>query len=199
MPDAAAPNFGAILFSPPVMIAGIAIGGILLLMTMKGHASGGSQPSGMPSDAVQEAQISATTSNNQAAMNTQVSLAQVAAGSGAATLNANVQSQGQILSFLSNIVNNNAQVTNTILTSQAGITNNQIAAQTALAMDAQNNSNRLSLAYVSASVAEGSQAAQVMTAQVQARAAQSIAQTQAIAGISQSLITGASKVVTAGF
>ena len=101
MPDA---NFGKTLFSVPVIIGGVAIGAFLLLTGNKG----GQSTTAGPSPAV----ISATVQMNAQAAQSQVQLAQIAAQSGAAQLNADNVRTGQILSYLTNVSNNNASIIN---------------------------------------------------------------------------------------
>lgn len=190
-----ASGFTKILFSPPVIIAGVAIGGLLLLSGMGKGAS--ASPSG-PSSATTIANLNSITAQNEAAMSTQVALAQVSAGAGSAKLGADVQEQGQILGFLANLNNNNTVLNNAIITSQAGITNNQITTNAATTQDISTNLARLGTSYESAQSSEAQSAAQVLATQAQANAAQNIALTQALGSGFNTLVTQGAKVATAG-
>jgi hypothetical protein len=135
---------------------------------------------------------------NQIASDNAVSMASISAQAGAATQQVNLQEQGQLLGFLENTNNNNTLINQTIVTSTAGITNNQITQSYALATDIQNNGNRLALAQQQAQISADQAQASVNIATIQANASKSIAKTQAIGGVFQSVIAGASKVATAG-
>lgn len=183
-----ASGFTKMLFSPPVIIGGVAIGAFLLLMN-----SGNSQAQTGGAVGPNAAQLGAVVQLNQVAANNQAQLAQISAQSGAATLSANVQEQGQILSFLSNLAGFNANVNNTIITSQAGVTNASIASSTAVALDVNNNMERLNQAYVEANTAQQVAFDQLQGVQAQAKAAQNISLINGITG----LIGGGIKAATA--
>jgi|SRR5579872_2264004 len=182
------PDFGKILFSPPVIIGGVAIGAFLLLTSKPAAAS--SPASGGPS----AAQLSAYVQTNHDAMAQQVQLAQISASTGVAALNADNISQGQMLSFLTNINNNNTVVQGKLIDSHAGITQAQIASSTALALDVQNNMTDLQKTYSAANVAEAGYVAQENIANSQLKAATKVANDNLIGSIFGSV----AKVATAG-
>lgn len=182
-------DFGKTLLSPPVIIGGIALAGVLILMHSGSASAAASSPAADP------AVLNANVAMNNAAMQGQVQLAQIAASQGAATLNANIQGQGQILSYLTNLSNNNAKVNETLLTTQAGVTQSQIAGSTAIALDVNNNMNRLQMGYIQAQISADQAQAQVNIATIQANAATKIAKTNAIAGI----VGGVTKAIAAPF
>lgn len=192
MPDSGdGMNFGKILLSPPVLIGGVALGAIILL-TM--HGSGGANPN-PSSPAADPAVLNANVAMNNTAAQQQVQLAQIAATAGANTAQANIQGQGQILSFLTNLSNNNAMVNQTLITSNAGVTQSQIAGSTSIALDVNNNLNRLQMGYIQAQISADQTQGQVNIATIQANAAKSIAKTNAISGI----VTGVAKIAAAPF
>jgi len=183
-------DFGKVLLSPPVIIGGIALGAIILLSS---HASAAGANQSSPS--ADPNVLNATVAMNNTAAQQQIQLAQIAAQSGAATQSANIQSQGQILGYLTNLSNNNAQVNQTLLTTQAGVTQSQIAGSTSIALDVNNNMNRLQMGYIQAQISADQAQAQVNIATIQANAATKIAKTNAISGI----FSGAMKLATAPF
>jgi hypothetical protein len=183
----------SVLFSPPVILIGGGLGLVILLMGSKGHAS--TSPG---SNVADPNVLSASVQMNQIASDNAVSLASISAQAGSATQQVNLQEQGQLLGFLENTNNNNTLINQTIVTSTAGITNNQITQSYNLAADIQNNGNRLALAQQQAQVSADQAQASVNIATIQANASKQIAKTQAIGGIFQSVVAGASKVATAG-
>lgn len=184
-------DFGKTLFSPPVIIGGITVGAVILLMNAHSASASANQSAPTADPAV----LNATVAMNNTAAQQQVQLAQIAAQSGAATQASNVQSQGQVLSYLTSLAQNNGQVQQTFLTTQAGITNAQIAASTSIALDNNNNMNRLQMGYIQAGISADQAQAQVNIATIQANAAKSIAKTNAISGI----FGGAMKLAAAPF
>lgn len=172
-------DFGKVFFSPPVIIAGVVVG-VAILLFNKGSGSPASSGTNTQNNPIALATINAATQQNIAAMGNQVSLAQVAANSGAAMYQQDTVRQAQVLSYLTNINNNNTAISMGINQSQAGITQASIASSTALALDIANNNERLNEAYISANVATGAQQAAVAQATIAANAQTKIARTQAI-------------------
>lgn len=182
-------NFDKILLSPPVLIGGVALGAIILLMNAGSAGASAGGPAADP------AVLNANVAMNNTAAQEQVQLASIAAQSGANTQDVNLQSQGQILGFLTNLSNNNALVDQTFITSNAGVTQSQIASATSIALDVNNNLNRLQMGYIQAQISADQAQAQVNIATIQANAATKIARSNAIA----STITGVGRIVTAPF
>lgn len=178
------------ILSPPVILAGVAIGAIILVS----KGSGGSQSGNNPNP-----NITPVVQMNIAAMQQQVELAKVQAQYGTDLYTQDTARQAGILSFLDNINNSNNVVTGQIANSTAGVTNASIAASTALSLDVANNNERLSQAYVSAQVAEDTNRTQATIAQTQANAAQHIATTNAIGSIVGNTIGAVTKIATLGF
>lgn len=191
-------GFMSVLLSPPVIFAGVAVGAVLLIAGRSAGAPAATASSSNASAGVQEAQIGATVQMNQAAMANQVALAQVAASSGAAQLNANVQEQGQIIGLVENMNNNTALITNTALMSAAGVTNTSLTTSANVAMDISNNQARLAQAYVSANVAEHVSDNNLTATYYQTQAAQKISSNQMLSSIIGSAFNFGGKLVTGG-
>lgn len=178
-----ADDFGKVLFSPPVIIGGLILGGVIL-MANSGHGAAPSASTGGTDPAV----LNATVAMNQSAGQNQVELANISATLGAANLSADVAKQANILQYLQGINNNNTVIATKRIDSQAGITNNIIASNTAIAVDIANNQNRLSMAYVSADVANRASSNQLAIANVQAKAQEKVSSNNAIASVANTVM-----------
>lgn len=181
-----------VLMSPPIILAGVAIGAVLLIM---GKGASASTPAAGGGD---NAAIGATVQMNSAALSAQTSQASINANVGMNQYNQDTVRQSNLLDFLANLNNSNNVVSGQIIEANAGITNNSITQSYLYAQDVNNNMTRLAQTYVSANVATAGQQANVDMAQISSQEAQNIAQTNQTTSILTSLIGAGTKVATAG-
>lgn len=175
--------FSDTLKNPTVLIVGAAVGLVVLL------ANRGGVPPPVQVDSVgpgASALYSATLDSNRQALSTQVALAEVNGRIAVATINSHVAEQSFAFRSLDTATRASADIQMQRDISQAGIISNSIAANAAVAMDANNNQTRLGLSYVDANKS-------ITIARVQADAQKSIAGKALIGNIFGSI----AKVATA--
>lgn len=130
-------DFGKIATNPMVLASGAAIGLFLLLHKAPAAAEG---------VGVNTSIVSGTVAMNTAALGSQVQLAGINATTAQQTYQQDTLRQAHILAYLQGVDNNQSVLARTQIQSQAGITNSLITTSAMMAIDVQNNSNRLALA-----------------------------------------------------
>lgn len=131
-------QFGKVLTNPVVLGGGAIIGLVLLMRAPSAQAA--AQSTGF-----NPAVMSSIVAMNTAALGGAIESAAINAEIAKAQFARDTAQQGQILSYMKGVNENAAAVAITGIQTRAGVTNNMIASSTALALDIQQNTNRLAL------------------------------------------------------
>lgn len=144
--------------SPPVLIGGAVIGAVILLMGSAGN--GGGSPVASPDAAL---------AFNIAAMGHVTQQADISADLEKARFQADVSKQANVLGFMRALNSDRTVLASKRMEVEGGITSGMFAAQSAIIIDQQQNTNRLSLAWVAADTERLRINAAVTLAQIQAK------------------------------
>jgi hypothetical protein len=176
-------DFGKLLANPIVLIAG---GGLGLVLMLKGGASRGSAQAVDPYSAAIAA-MPFQVQMNTAALGAQTEQTQIAADHAASMYSLNVQDHAQVLSYLSNVNNNETQLDVQRSEAQSGIVNSIITTAAATQQNLQDNTQRMAATYVSRDIAQINATSADTVARYQYKGAKAAANATLFGGIAKAV------------
>lgn len=172
-----------------VLMGGVAIGVLLLVFSGGGNDGGGS---GIDHEA-----LKIQSGNYQAELGTNVQLANISAGITKANTTANTQRTLAVLASMTTMAQSASLERVKQVESMAGVRNTMIQSNTMIALDRQQNANRLALARVGSLVSMAGFDRDITVAKEQGNTARYVAKKQANAQIWGSAIGAIAKVAPA--